>query len=49
MVQWTSAFRIVGNATAAEITELAKIASAAVKAKFGIELQPEVNLVGITW
>jgi len=38
-----------GNATAAEITELAKIASAAVKAKFGIELQPEVNLVGITW
>jgi len=29
--------------------ELAKIASAAVKAKFGIELQPEVNLVGITW
>ena len=37
------------NATAAEITELAKIASAAVKAKFGIELQPEVNLVGITW
>ena len=38
-----------GNATATEITELAKIASAAVKAKFGIELQPEVNLVGITW
>ena len=38
-----------GNATAAEITELAKIASAAVKAKFGIELQPEVNLVGINW
>jgi UDP-N-acetylmuramate dehydrogenase len=38
-----------GNATASEITELAKIASAAVKAKFGIELQPEVNLVGITW
>jgi UDP-N-acetylmuramate dehydrogenase len=38
-----------GNATAAEITELAKIASAAVKVKFGIELQPEVNLVGITW
>ena len=38
-----------GNATAAEITELAKIASDAVKAKFGIELQPEVNLVGITW
>ena len=26
-----------------------EIASAAVKAKFGIELQPEVNLVGITW
>lgn len=38
-----------GNATAAEITELAKIASAAVKEKFGIELKPEVNLVGITW
>ena len=38
-----------GNATATEITELARIASAAVKAKFGIELQPEVNLVGITW
>lgn len=38
-----------GNATAAEITELAKIANVAVKAKFGIELQPEVNLVGITW
>jgi UDP-N-acetylmuramate dehydrogenase len=38
-----------GNATAAEITELAKIASAAVNAKFGIELKPEVNLVGITW
>ena len=38
-----------GTATAAEITELAKIASAAVKAKFGIELQPEVNLVGINW
>jgi UDP-N-acetylmuramate dehydrogenase len=38
-----------GNATATEITELAKIASAAVRAKFGIELKPEVNLVGITW
>jgi UDP-N-acetylmuramate dehydrogenase len=38
-----------GSATAAEITELARITSAAVKAKFGIELRPEVNLVGITW
>lgn len=38
-----------GNATAVEITELAKIASTAVKAKFGIELQPEVNLIGIKW
>jgi UDP-N-acetylmuramate dehydrogenase len=37
-----------GNATAEEIAELAREVRASVKAKFGITLEPEVNLVGIT-
>jgi UDP-N-acetylmuramate dehydrogenase len=37
-----------GSATAEEITQLAREIRAAVQAKFGITLEPEVNLVGIT-
>jgi UDP-N-acetylmuramate dehydrogenase len=37
-----------GSATAAEICELAREVRASVEAKFGITLEPEVNLVGIT-
>ena len=37
-----------GNATATEIAELAKIAKQAVQQKFGITLEAEVNLIGIT-
>ena len=37
-----------GNATATEIAELAKTAKQAVQQKFGITLEAEVNLIGIT-
>ena len=37
-----------GNATATDIAELAKSAQSAVFEKFGITLEAEVNLVGIT-
>ena len=37
-----------GNATASEIVELAREVRTAVQAKFGITLEPEVNLVGIS-
>ena len=37
-----------GSATASEICELARAVRAAVQAKFGITLEPEVNLVGIS-
>ena len=37
-----------GNATAEEIAQLAREVRASVQAKFGITLEPEVNLVGIT-
>ncbi len=37
-----------GSATAADIVELAQIAKAAVKAKFGIDLIPEVQFVGLS-
>jgi UDP-N-acetylmuramate dehydrogenase len=37
-----------GNATANEIAELAKTAKQAVQQKFGITLEAEVNLIGIT-
>ncbi|MEY4290735.1 MAG: hypothetical protein RL130_677, partial [Actinomycetota bacterium] len=37
-----------GNATASELVELAREVRTAVQAKFGITLEPEVNLVGIT-
>jgi UDP-N-acetylmuramate dehydrogenase len=37
-----------GSATAAEICELAREVRASVETKFGITLEPEVNLVGIT-
>jgi UDP-N-acetylmuramate dehydrogenase len=37
-----------GSATATEICELAREVRASVEAKFGITLEPEVNLVGIT-
>jgi UDP-N-acetylmuramate dehydrogenase len=37
-----------GNATASEIAELAKTAKQAVQQKFGITLEAEVNLIGIT-
>jgi UDP-N-acetylmuramate dehydrogenase len=37
-----------GTATAAELVELAREVRAAVQAKFGITLEAEVNLVGIT-
>ena len=37
-----------GSATAADIVELAQTAKAAVKDKFGIELIPEVQFVGLT-
>ena len=37
-----------GSATAEEIAQLAREVRASVQAKFGITLEPEVNLVGIT-
>ncbi|MEN9517327.1 MAG: hypothetical protein RL590_206 [Actinomycetota bacterium] len=37
-----------GSATAADITELARLARSAVKDKFGILLEPEVQLVGLS-
>jgi UDP-N-acetylmuramate dehydrogenase len=37
-----------GNATASELVELAREVRTAVQAKFGITLEPEVNLVGLT-
>jgi UDP-N-acetylmuramate dehydrogenase len=37
-----------GNATAEEIAELAREVRASVKAKFGITLEPEVNLIGVS-
>ena len=37
-----------GNATAREIIELAQVAKRAVQEKFGITLEAEVNLIGIT-
>jgi UDP-N-acetylmuramate dehydrogenase len=37
-----------GNATASELVELAREVRTAVQAKFGITLEPEVNLVGIS-
>ena len=37
-----------GSATAAEICELARVVRASVQEKFGITLEPEVNLVGVT-
>lgn len=37
-----------GSATAQEISELAKAVQAKVQEKFGITLEPEVNLVGVT-
>ena len=37
-----------GNATAEELIQLAREVRASVQAKFGITLEPEVNLVGIT-
>jgi UDP-N-acetylmuramate dehydrogenase len=37
-----------GNATADDLVELAREIRASVQAKFGITLEPEVNLVGIT-
>ena len=37
-----------GSATAADICELAREVRASVEAKFGITLEPEVNLVGIS-
>ncbi len=37
-----------GNATAEELVELAREVRTAVQAKFGITLEPEVNLVGLT-
>ena len=37
-----------GSATAAELVELAREVRASVAAKFGITLEPEVNLVGIS-
>ena len=36
-----------GGATAADICELAREVRASVEAKFGITLEPEVNLVGL--
>jgi UDP-N-acetylmuramate dehydrogenase len=37
-----------GSATAADIAELARSAQRSVYQKFGIQLEPEVNLIGIT-
>jgi UDP-N-acetylmuramate dehydrogenase len=37
-----------GNATAEEIAQLAREVRASVQEKFGITLEPEVNLVGIS-
>jgi UDP-N-acetylmuramate dehydrogenase len=37
-----------GNATADDLVELAREVRASVQAKFGITLEPEVNLIGIT-
>jgi UDP-N-acetylmuramate dehydrogenase len=37
-----------GDATAAELVELAREVRAAVQAKFGIILEPEVNLIGLS-
>ena len=37
-----------GSATAAELVELAREVRASVEAKFGITLEPEVNLVGLS-
>ena len=37
-----------GNATAEELVELAREVRASVQEKFGITLEPEVNLIGIT-
>ena len=37
-----------GNATADDLVELAREIRASVQAKFGITLEPEVNLIGIT-
>ena len=37
-----------GNATAADIVEMARLARSAVKEKFGIILEPEVQFVGLS-
>jgi UDP-N-acetylmuramate dehydrogenase len=37
-----------GSATAADIVEMARLARSAVKEKFGIELEPEVQFVGLS-
>ena len=37
-----------GSATAADITELARLARSAVKDQFGILLEPEVQFVGLS-
>ena len=39
-------FRSNGSATSADMLELARSAKAAVREKFGIELEPEVRFVG---
>ena len=36
-----------GNATAEELVQLARAVRASVQEKFGITLEPEVNLVGL--
>ena len=37
-----------GNATAADIVDMARLARSAVKDKFGIVLEPEVQFVGLS-
>ena len=38
-----------GDAKATDIIEIARLARSAVKDKFGIILEPEVQFVGLSW